>query len=401
MSDGQNLTLSVTGNTDSKVVISSTGTSQDAIRVETTNGTGGIYLNSAGAVQLESNNSNSGVLIATSNPGVPVKIGTPNSTTTIMGNLEVKGVTTTVESQVVTIDDNIIVVNNAPSGTSDGGLAVKRYQNANDSGHGDVVMDTPDGNGTVQNGSNTLSSIRLAMTASNVDDFYNGWWVKITSGTGAQQVRRIKSYNGSTKVANIYTTSDQTTLLDNPTPVEGLDFTTVPDVTSEYALYPCHYVMAIWDESRDEFALVCSSKSPSDVASFAHYSDLHINNLTCNSITATTINGSIADSTITISLNDGSSVPVSITNFPFNYGAYLVFVTPLTVTTRAHAIFMIGRINVNVTPGTVVRLLSVKGAQYDQLDMQWRANQFPELYYRPTPIGGSGTTVYKIKIVSV
>jgi hypothetical protein len=62
---------------------------------------------------------------------------------------------------------------------------------------------------------------------------------------------------------------------------------------------------------------------------------------------------------------------------------------------------MIGRVNVSSLPGTIVRIISVKGAQYDQLDMQWPANGHPQLMYRPTPIGGSGTTSFNVKIVSL
>ena len=39
-------------------------------------------------------------------------------------------------------------------------------------------------------------------------------------------------YTSLTKVATIYTTADQTGVLNNPTPIEGLDWTTEPDNTS-------------------------------------------------------------------------------------------------------------------------------------------------------------------------
>lgn len=405
LADGQNLTVSVTGNTDSKVIISSTGKSNQAIKLETTNGSGGIYMTSVGTIQLESTNVNHGVNIATLTSNVPVRIGTANSTTTIYGNLDVKGVTTTIESTVVTVEDNIIVVNNAPSGTGDGGLAIKRWQPVNitttDASYykGDVIADNPEETGTAQNGSATM--IQLESGANGTNDYYNGWWVKITAGTGIGQVRRIKSYNGTNKEATIYDTADQTGVLGNPEPIEGADFITYPDSTSEYALYPCHYVMAIWDESANEFALICSPNNPSDNVGIAHYSDLHINDLTANEITANYINGSIADITTTVTLTNSSSTPVSISGFPQNYGVYLVFVKPQVTTTRAHAIFMIGRVNSITTPGTVVRLISVKGTQNEQLDMQWPANSNPEIYYRPTPVGGTGTTVYNVKIITL
>ena len=282
------------GNTNSRVNISSSGKGNDAIRLNATNSSSGIYMTANGIIQLESASLSGGIQIATNTVNVPVYIGTQNSTTTIYGNLDVRGVTTTIQSTVVTIDDNMIIVNNAPAGTSDGGLAVKRYQSANDAGSGDVVSDSPDHSGTVS--SSTSTTIKLSMDAHITDDYYNGWWIKITSGTGSPQVRRIRSYVGSTRTATIYSTSDQTGILGNPKPVEGLDFTTNPDNTSSYALYPCQYVMMIWDEIQDEFAFVCSNKDPSINTNIVHYSDLHINDLIAGDITINTINDIITKS---------------------------------------------------------------------------------------------------------
>lgn len=402
--DGQDLYVCVTGETDSRVVICSDGTAADAIAIETSNTGGGVSVSAAGPVSLESGDASQGVQIATGTSGIPVKIGTSNSTTTIYGNLDVKGVTTVVESQTVTVTDNILVVNNAPSGTSDGGLAVKRFQSANNTGTGDVVSDVPDQTGNVQADFNSQTTIHLAETANASNDYYNGWWVKITDGQGMNQVRRIKSYDGSTKVATIYDTFDQTDVLANPLPVEGMDFDTIPKGTepnrSTYALYPCHFVMAIWDESQDRFALVCSSSDSSEQITAQHYSDLQLNTLYSNAISTSTINGSIADITTYVTLTDNTTTPLTVDDFPNNYGVYLVFVKPDTNSLRTHAIFMIGRINVPGIPGTVVRLISVKGAQYDQLDMQWPESSNPQLFYRPSP-GGASTTRFKIKIISV
>lgn len=406
IADAQHLTVSVTGNTNSKVIISSTGTSNEAIKLVTTNGTGGIYVNSVGAVQLQSTDTVNGIKIATSNSSVPVTIGTPTSTTTILGDLYVKGNASTVQQQVVTIDDNIVVLNNAPYGTSDGGIAIKRYQSANDVGTGEVVVDNPDETGTVQNGSNTAYTIKLSETSSTLSDNYKGWWIRILSGTGSGQVRKIKSYDPNTKVATIYDSNDQTSVLGNPQPVEGMDFITVPDITSTYGLYPCHYVMNIWDESSNEFAFVCSSNNLSDKTnpvfepSINHYSNLHVNDLQSHAVYTTTINDSLADVTTTVVLNDNSSSPVTIPGFNLNYGIYMLYIQPLTNTLRASAIFMIGRINEANTPGTFVRQISVKGTQNEQLCVQWRANVMPELYYRPHP-GNVSSTTYKVKIVSL
>ncbi len=57
--------------------------------------------------------------------------------------------------------------------------------------------------GTAQAGAST--TITLASGESATDDFYNGMLVRITSGTGSGQVRRITDYVGSSKVATVDT----------------------------------------------------------------------------------------------------------------------------------------------------------------------------------------------------
>jgi hypothetical protein len=401
IADDQDLTISVTGNTNSKVNIVSSGIGSNAINLNSQNG--GMFLNANSKIQFESADTTNGIQIATSTPNVPVFIGTSDSTTTIYGNLDVKGVTSTIESTVVTINDNIIIVNNAPSSTADGGLAIKRYQSANNSGYGDVVNDTFEITGLVQNGYNSVTTIHLDLNASNIDNYYAGWWVKISDGTGKNQVRRIRSYTGTTRIATIYSTSDQIGILNNPTPQEGMDFSTIPDTTSTYELYECEFVMMIWDEQLNEFAFVCSNQNPSSHTSIAHYSDVHANNITGNALIVNNINGSVADITTTVVLNNNSMSPVSILDFPSTYGIYTVYVKPLNDSdnSRAHAIFTIGRVDAVNLPGTVVRFISAKGVYNDQLDMQWPINDKPQLMYRPYPNGVGGTTTFKIKIVSL
>lgn len=56
--------------------------------------------------------------------------------------------------------------------------------------------------GTAQVGGST-STIKLAATASAVDDFYTGLPISITAGTGSGQSGIITDYNGTTKVATV------------------------------------------------------------------------------------------------------------------------------------------------------------------------------------------------------
>lgn len=75
--------------------------------------------------------------------------------------------------------------------------------------------------GTAQAGAAT--EITLAAGASASDDFYNGWLVTITGGTGSGQINKISDYDGASKVADVENT-----------------WTTTPDNTSTYSLvqYP-------------------------------------------------------------------------------------------------------------------------------------------------------------------
>lgn len=401
--DFQDLTVSVTGlNKNSRVNIISEGIGTDAINIHST---GGIYGLSDGPITFDTTNTLNGINIATNMSNIPVNIGTPNSITTIFGDLDVKGTTTTIQSEIVTVTDNIVIVNNAPSGTANGGLGIKRWQSANNTGIGDVVIDTPDETGTLRNG-NTATTVSLPFSSSSVNNYYSGWWIKITSGTGANQVRKIKSYDGANREATIYSSIDQTdpSVLNNTSPVEGMDYLTIPDNTSEYALYPCGYEFLLWNETANEFSFGCSPMASGSPLS--HYANVHVDNLTVdNNISCSTINNSTADIITTFTLTNNSVVPVTITSFPKNYGVYTVMVEPIetpgsTPGLGTHAIFTIGRNNFYGSSGVVARLTSVKGVNGEQLDMQWPADNYPQIMYRPSK-GINGTSDYKMKIISI
>jgi len=47
------------------------------------------------------------------------------------------------------------------------------------------------------------STITLSLSSSDINDYYKDIFIKITGGTGAGQIRKINSYNGQTKVAQL------------------------------------------------------------------------------------------------------------------------------------------------------------------------------------------------------
>lgn len=425
---GQNLTICVNGTSANSLILCSQGTGSQAIQLNSTGTSGGIFATAAGVISINTSDSTNGINIGTATT-VPVTIGTSTSTTTVMGNLDVRGTTTTIESTIVQITDNIIEINNGPTGTADGGVATKRYQPANNNCVGDVIADTPDYFGSVL--SATSTSITLDTTQSGVGgiptspatNFFAGWWIKIQTGTGACEVRRIKSNTAG--VMQIFTSADQTTsgsLVYNSVPPEGLDWSatdanavagTIPDATSTYRLYPCQWIISMWDSSSNRYVLVCSPMiAASSTPPIAHYVDLQINNLYANAITATSINGILADIQILFTLADNSTAlyelkPSNVTGgqFAFPYGIYIVMVRPTTAQqTRSSAIFLVGSLG-NATCGQVVRIISVKGTTNEQLDMSWPASGggftgYPCIQYRPAP-GTASNTNYTAKIIAV
>lgn len=84
---------------------------------------------------------------------------------------------------------------------------------------GDIALmaSTAERTGTAQAGA--AETITLDAGASAVDGFYNGMVIRLTSGTGANQIRSIIRYVGATKVATV-----------------SRDYSTPPDATSVFRI---------------------------------------------------------------------------------------------------------------------------------------------------------------------
>lgn len=220
-----------------------------------------------------------GVKIGTLTSGVPITIGHSISETiisdnlTVTGNFTVLGDTTTINSNLITTEDNAVVVNSMPASMSDGGLLIRRYQLPNNTSLGQVVQDTPRESGAFQ------SSLTLALTASNVVDFYKGWWIKITSGDGNNYVRRIKS-SSALRVITIYVTADN-----NSNFTDGMDLGVTIVGGNTYQLFPGTYAGIFYDDSANE---VCVGRVPFEenagVFPLHGYLPFHVGTLTVDDI---------------------------------------------------------------------------------------------------------------------
>ena len=211
--------------------------------------------------------------------------------TTITGDLFVNGTTTTVNSTTVSISDNTFQINSAPNSAKDSGFLIQRYQVDNDSGLGDVVSETAITSGTLGTG-NTTSLVTLPAGFSAVDDFYNSFWIKITSGAANDEVRQITDYNGTTKVATL-----SSVLTSAPT-----------DSTDTFSLYNKSYLVHYFDTASNEYIFgytkdnidITTNIYDSGLASLRSHALFTVNSTMTNLVATNVSAGSIAFSDATI-----------------------------------------------------------------------------------------------------
>lgn len=199
-------TLRVTGITTLSGTADSTTVSNGVLIVsggvgiaKSTNIGGNVVLSSTTASSTVS----SGALLVSGGVGISGNLNVLGNTV-LNGDLTVNGTTTTVVSTNTTLNDNLLLLNSGPSGTRDSGILIARYQADNDSGTGDVVNDTLYTTDILPNQSGmTSTQVKLSGSASGINGFYVGQWIKVTSGFSVNQVRKITGYDGSTKVITV------------------------------------------------------------------------------------------------------------------------------------------------------------------------------------------------------
>jgi len=197
----------------------------------------------------------------------------------VAGNLTVSGTTTTINTEIMTVEDNTIVANAAPSVAGrDGGFLVGRHST-------DIVASGSKETGTAQD-TGTTSTIILANAASAVDDYYNGWYVRITAGTGSGTTGYlITDYVGTTRTATVSGT-----------------FSSAPDSGNTYSLHNQAYAGLVYDESADKFELIgfpLDTTTPnSGVADYVNLKVKSIETTDALSFTTLHLTGDVASSSV-------------------------------------------------------------------------------------------------------
>lgn len=173
------------------------------------------------------------------------------------------------------VADNFPVVgyNNASAtGPRNLGFAFQRYQSSNDSGSGELVTDEYVFYDSIPNQTSASSNqIKFSNLLNSTDNYYNGWWIKVESGSNSNQVRRIVSYNGTQRVATL--NSDWTT--QNPANGDTVYF------------YNAQYVSFYYNDSSKRFEMVYNTRDQTTKAITSYdYVDFKVNHIELSDTTA-------------------------------------------------------------------------------------------------------------------
>ena len=195
----------------------------------------------------QSESVDSGGLIVSGGMGISGNLNVLGNTV-IVGNLTVNGQTTTVDTTNTSLKDNVFLLNSGPTGSSDSGFIINRYQSDNNTGLGDVVTDVypPQTYTLLDQSGMTATQLKLTAGASAINDYYVGWWIKILSGFSNNQVRKITAYDGTTRIATLSSSW----------------FNQNPSVGDIVNIYNKPYVGIIYNETNDRFEFGSTIQSP-------------------------------------------------------------------------------------------------------------------------------------------
>ena len=161
---GEDFTIQQTGAYDASLFLTSNGTGSDAISVLALEG--GINIDSAGLVAVDTTDTTNGVKIATATSGVPVTIGHATSEVTVSDNLIVTGDLTVSGNTIqnTSIEDKLIELATGTEGTpsGDSGIIIERGGSANafmgwDESADKFILGTTDATG-ISSGDLTITS---------------------------------------------------------------------------------------------------------------------------------------------------------------------------------------------------------------------------------------------------
>jgi len=168
-----------------------------------------------------------------------------------IGNLTADGNILKTADPLPIIGNNTIYTDNTESINRNVGLMFSRYQKENDSSLGDIITDTPSFTDTIPDQSTASpTQIKLSNSANSTNNYYNGWWIKCVG-----QVRRIVSYNGAQRIAQVET-----------------EWTTQPVNGTSVNLYNFSYYSILFDEQDKKAKLISTSRKESQLTKIDYIS---------------------------------------------------------------------------------------------------------------------------------
>lgn len=186
------------------------------------------------------------------------------SNLTVLGDLIVKGNSTTIDSTNVLIQDSTLILNSLPARIGQTGLMIKRFQNTNNSNQGNVIEDIPFVTSQVQ----SATPLSVSLTIGSTDnDFYKGWWAKADD-----QIRKIISYSQTTNTINV----DES-------------FIRVPSTGSDIQLFNRTYSTFVWDEGNKQFAAAFAAVDSPSNSFILDYANIKVSTLFANDIISNTL----------------------------------------------------------------------------------------------------------------
>lgn len=251
----------------------------------------------------------------------------PSTRAVDFGNLTSNGNSATFATNLLNIGLN----NSSTNSSRDTGIVLQRYQVSNDTGLGSIVNnDSPTLTVILPiQGSSNPPHITLANPANTVANSYNGYWVRLTSGTGINQVRQITSYSGA-----------QVALIDQA-------WTTNPSAGDSVQLFSHSYSSIVFNETKNAISLDFIAQNPGANSLIMSQG---ATNLTCGIISSVSSNVSTSNTTGAIQLIGGIGINNTSNSINCSNGGTFTSAGGIAVAKDVYVGGNIGISNLNFTP---------------------------------------------------
>ena len=321
-----------------------------------------------------------------------ITLGSSNKTlniaaaTTISGNLNVTGTTTTMNSTNTTYTDNVITLHALPTSQADSVVLYQRYPtdvvtesttNSNGATYAYTLTCTSVSTGTSLTCSAIGGATVLTIIGCMIQNNSNNLYVTAATGTGPYTLT----------VSAPFTVATGTSVLAYCRLSAGLLYTENASTKG----FNLAYYQAI-GETAGDFSV---SQQPA-------YADLRCNNIFASgSISGAGSGGSYSFQVSIVSTTGAAQTLPSTYAAVTTTGSYMVIISPV-VAGNATATFMISKALASLSNGNVFRLTSAAGTNgagpFEELGMQWGANILPQVYL--STLGTQGSITYNVRVIA-